>query len=621
VNPEGGAGIVSPELAWAAYLLAGWWDPEGRELPAPGAPADAGQVAALLRSNSTPLLALAGDTRPAARALLADPAFAAALDEDAGRMAAQQAAFVGIQDAWAAQGIPALFVKALGPPPAFPYTSSNLDILVPRAREDEARRALRDLGYVELRHIEEPHKFLFRRYHAGQIAFDIHLHGRIEWLTEFVDAALWERSVAAPDTDLARLPSPEDGLLIALAHAVYENKAIKLVEMARVRYAARRLAVDWDEVAARAASRGWLQGLALGLKVVGLWEEALYGASALPEGVAARLDGMLGEDLARYAGSLRPALGRAPVRLSFARSKRLYYAKILSDPAMPWSQRIAEATAHTLHGTKLRLHLRSQRPMLVAFDGLDGSGKSVQAEMLAQALALADLRYRTVWARGGSTQALQPVVRLGRRLVGGSHSGPAPTSPDEAETAREARFARPAARRGWGWLVAGQLGLTYLVRVRWPLLRGDIVLADRYLASNLADLAVRTGSSDSVPARLLRRFAPDPDWWFWLDIPPAVAAARKNGDESLRYLEAQARALATVAPRLGAKRIDGAAPPDQSGDRIANLVLRDYLDRYGTLLNVLFASNPRPLPPGWRDDQAPGARPPAGGEQPDPGAP
>jgi hypothetical protein len=92
----------------------------------------------------------------------------------------------------------------------------------------------------------------------------------------------------APDCDPGALPLGfADGVLIALAHAVYENKALKLVELAKVIYAARVLRVDWSAVMAGASHRGWLPGLWFALALCTAWEEQLYGTASLPADVRA----------------------------------------------------------------------------------------------------------------------------------------------------------------------------------------------------------------------------------------------------------------------------------------------------------------------------------------------
>ncbi len=608
---------VDPALAWAAYLLASWWKPD--DAPAPGAEVDPGAIVRVLRRNGVPLLTLADDPRPAATALLRTPPFAAALAEDRASRARQQAAFAPIVASWRAAGIPALFVKAMGPAPTFPYVSSNLDVGVPQVQQNAARKIVRDLGYVELRHIEEPNKFLLRRYHLGASAFDLHIHGRLEWHTEFLDTpAVWQRSRYAPDCDLARVPAAEDGILIALAHAVYENKALKLIELAKVIYAARRLDVDWERVADGARRRAWLPGLWLALALCARWEQQLYGIVSLPETVRACAEQGLPPRLRSYADTLCAGEARAPVRISFVQSKRLFYAKMLADPTLTASERAREVWVHTAYGVHLRLRLRSQRPMLVALDGIDGCGKSAQAELLAHALEISALRHRVVWTRGGSSAALQPIIHLGKRLMGrgsgvtGQGSGgnaTLPRSPSPAEAAREREraglFRHPLARTAWPWLIALELGWSYQWRVRWPLLRGYVVVADRYALSALTDLEVRLDQPDiarSPAGRLLRWLAPRPRHTFWFDVPPDVALARKEGEESADLLLRQAESIRALAAETGATRLDAIAPLDALSDRTVAQVLTGYFNRHHTVLNILFCANPKPLPPEWVED-------------------
>ncbi len=599
------------QLTWAAYLLAGWWG--GPAAPGPQE-VDAAAVVRLLRRNSVPLLTLAGDPRPDAAALLATPAFAAALDEDRRDLACQEVAFGEIVARWQAAGIPALFVKALGPQPTFAYTSSNLDVLVPQAQQDAARKIVRDLGYVELRHIEEPNKFLFRRFHLGESAFDIHVHGRLEWTVSFLDEAeVWQHSRLAPDTALAAVPAAGDAVLITLAHAIYENKSLKLSELAKVLYAASRLEVDWERAIAMARRKGWADGLWFGLVLCDRFEETLYGVRTLPAALLEHAWRELPPRLRAYVEASSGDLRATPLRISFVESKRLFYAKMLADTTLLLRGRLRDTVFHTLAGTRLRLRLRSQRPMLIALDGLDGCGKSLQTQLLDRALTGAAVRHRIVWSRGGSSDALQPFLRLGKRVLSRSRRDlrGALTSEEPAEGAsgapreagRAVLFSHPLVQRLWPWLIALELGVRYLGGIRWPLLRGEVVVADRYLLSALAELGARLGRPNvarSAAGRWLRFLAPTPRHSFWLDVPVAVAAARGGGEESAAHLARQAELLPALAAELGASRIDGTLPPDVISACLVTGVLREYLDAHRTLLNAFFWTNPRPLTVDWQ---------------------
>lgn len=607
-SPSLEAPPLPDDLAWAAYLLAAWWDEQG-VLRAPAAAADPRAVVELLRRNGVPLLTLAQDSRPPAATLLATPVFQAAITEHQNQMLRQQAAFGEIQRRWADCGIPALFVKALGPRPTFPYISSNLDILVPQAQQEQARKVVRDLGYVELRHIEEPNKFLFRRYHLAQSAFDIHIHGRLEWHVEFLDTTqVWQRSVAAPDTGLAVMPAVEDGILIALAHAIYENKTLKLIELAKLIYAARRCAVDWERVVDGAARRGWLPGLWFALASYARWEQQLYGSASLPAEIRARAEAEMPGWCKMAAASLFARPPQAPVSIGFVRSKRLYYEKILSDPSETPLERGRDVIWHTLYGTRVKLRLHSQKPYLIALEGVDGGGKSAQAELFARALAGAALRHRIVWTRGGSSALLRPLLAVGKALLGRSERrGQEGVSADyslpltlaDRETDRGQLFRHPLVRAVWPWLIALELGIVYQGRVRWPLWRGEVVVADRYVLSALMELGARLDHphiETAAAARLLRWLAPRPDCTYCFDVPWETALMRKAGQESADFLQKQVKVLPPLAERLAAFRLDGTQAVDALSDRLIPHALRRYLNRHRTLLNGLFWANPRPLP-------------------------
>jgi len=598
---------LSPELAWAAYLVASWWGKNtvhAATAPSPDGVAPEA-VISILRRNGVPLLTLPGDTRPPAADLLATAPWQVALAEDRARLARQQAAFAEIRAAWAEAGIPALFVKSLGPPPSFPYTSGNLDVLVPQNRQDEARKLVRDLGYVELRHIEEPNKFLLRRYHLGESAFDIHIHGRVEWHVSFLDeAALWQHSTFAPDTNVAAVPSLEDGVLITLAHALYENKAYKLSDLAKVLYATGTRALDWDRMAGTARRKGWLSGFWFALGLCTQMEKVLYGTTTLATKLPKAALASLSRRQRAYLGTLFAGPLDVPVGVSFTVSKRLFYEKMLGDTTQPLATRAKDIVSHTLYGSRVRLHLHSQKPLLISLDGIDGCGKSAQAQLLAKALQKTAIRQRIVWSRGGSSTTLQPLIRLGKTLLGQDKRSSS-HSTAEKETERTALFNRPLVKALWPWLILLETGVPYLWRVGWPLLRGEVVVADRYLLSTLMELGARLDRPDigqTLPGRLLRLLAPRPTYSFWFDVPWQVALARKGGEESPDFLRRQAELLPALAARLSATRLDGTQPLDVLSDQIVTETLRGYLDAHHTLLNSLFWSNPRPLPAAWREE-------------------
>ena len=140
--------------------------------------------------------------------------------------------------------------------------------------------------------------------------------------------------------------------------------------------------------------------------------------------------------------------------------------------------------------------------LLIAFEGLDQSGKQTQAELLRQRLTV-----------GGRT------VRL--------LSFPDYDTPIGAELGR--------ALRGGHEYAADVMQLLYVAnRYEWKdaIARerdaGTILVCDRYLASSVA--YGEAHGLDGAWLAEIQKYLPQPDLTILLDIPPDVSARRKTSD-------------------------------------------------------------------------------------------
>ena len=166
-------------------------------------------VLEVLRGNKVPLLSL-NETAPAS-GFLDRPEVAVALGQDRALLQRLRTEYGRVLEAFGSEDIEGVFIKSVGIPPSFPYTSDNLDVLVPCQQGVRARRALRRIGYVELTNLEEPDKFLLRRFHAGVEVATVHVHTHVGWCVSFFDEGRYlERSRPSGDDAPIRIPSPED---------------------------------------------------------------------------------------------------------------------------------------------------------------------------------------------------------------------------------------------------------------------------------------------------------------------------------------------------------------------------------------------------------------------------
>jgi dTMP kinase len=177
--------------------------------------------------------------------------------------------------------------------------------------------------------------------------------------------------------------------------------------------------------------------------------------------------------------------------------------------------------------------------LLIAFEGLDQSGKQTQAELLRERLA----------AQGRPVQVLsfpdyQTTIgaEIGRALRGERHY-----------TADVMQLLYVANRYEWKQEIAAARE------------RGEIVVCDRYLASSIA-----YGEAQGLDAAWLgaiQRYLPQPDVTILLDIPPDVSARRKR-DGRDRY-EQDLALLARVRDSYLRQAQGGWARVDANRDRDA----------------------------------------------------
>jgi hypothetical protein len=163
--------------------------------------------------------------------------------------------------------------------------------------------------------------------------------------------------------------------------------------------------------------------------------------------------------------------------------------------------------------------------------------------------------------------------------------------------------------------------IQYTWRVTLPLMRGRVVICDRYVDDSLADWSAYFGEAAverRLAARVLLALTPRPSRAYWLDVPAEVAQSRSPDGLPAHFLDAQAatyRRWADPPPRTpptpqGAvpetrdaaptrlpfphplRRLDGTEGWQEISDQVVYDVLSAYFSHYWTWVNWLFWKNP-----------------------------
>ena len=585
------------ELVAAARLA----DPAARRLIDPREEVDWTAVLDILVANKVPLVGLADDPILAACPLLKLAAFHRAVAEQTGIWSRFRREYGLARDRFLEKGVESVLFKSVGLSPSFPYTSDNMDTLVRPEHIRTAREILVELGYVELRNIEEPLKFLFRKFAGGESVSAIHLHGTVGWGVPFLDDdALWSRVRVSEDDPLVRIPAPGDALLATIAHAFYENKAFKLQDIARIRHCLRRGSVDFPDIERIARERGWEDGLAFCLLLYGRLEDRLYGEQSIPGDALERARHVVAAN-AWLSGRLESVSTRDevrfPFRLSFLFGKIMYYRKVLRDPRRSLAARVRDVWYTLVWGAKLKLRIRGQRGMIVSFSGIDGSGKTVHIRSLVDAFAIAEIDARSYWTRFGSSAR--------EKGSGGARAGKAGASDTAASLERRrGRLRNPVMRFGWLACNLAALVLRYNWRVRLKRRLGGVVICDRYIYDAMVEIGASLPDDPGMSRRaerLLTRTCPRPDVAWLLDVPADVSV-RRQADEggsaaSSEALSRQRSMYLTLAETYGLGIVATRSDPEETTSRVVRETLRAYYRDYRTWVNALLLSNPNQMNP------------------------
>lgn len=235
--------------------------------------------------------------------------------------------------------------------------------------------------------------------------------------------------------------------------------------------------------------------------------------------------------------------------------------------------------------------------MIVCFNGIDGSGKSLQAQRLVDQLNEAGYPAVYVW-NGTRAPITRWFTRMVKRMLGVTKvTTPSPVAPTSSSkeyrsylTQTQQIFKRPVVRNIWLHKSLMEHTIEIWARVLPHLLRGRIVVCDRYIFDTVISIGVLSNLNSEQMARLLHVSTwypvPRPTEWFFLDIAAEVGFQRKDDVPDLLFLERRVPLYRTAANILGMQHLDGTAKPDEIAVNVWQRV-------QGTIQQVSFAVSNR----------------------------
>lgn len=201
----------------------------------------------------------------------------------------------------------------------------------------------------------------------------------------------------------------------------------------------------------------------------------------------------------------------------------------------------------------------AEKGRILVLSGLDGTGKSTQAEILARRLASEGVGVGTVWNRW-KPLASAPLIYLARRRLSAVRDARIADYRNFTESKKN-KMRSPAKRAAWQTMVWIEYAVEVNLRLSRHRSRSRGVICDRYVYDTVVDMAVNFSMGpeelhELCENRLLDLF-PVPSRAILIDIDPRTGSERKNDGTPEEYLADRRELYLEMARLTGAAVIDG----------------------------------------------------------------
>ena len=297
---------------------------------------------------------------------------------------------------------------------------------------------------------------------------------------------------------------------------------------------------------------------------------------------------ILARKLPRTPGFLE-SKHRERIRATLSEDSHAFARARERAPAWHLVRELRRLEARYTRGSRNRRPLsylrRPRRGAIIAFSGLDGAGKSTQAQALSASLTALGYESEVRWAPIGQNAGLRRFASAAKRA--GSRLPVGPLAGVRGEAVESHLLSRsepgtpafgPSRRLASGiWSTVTTLGNAIALRraAHGTGTRGRIVIYDRYVLDSVVDLRFRYAPEARLRFHeaLIRALAPTPARVYLLDLSPEVAHRRKP-DWSLDQTRLRAGLYRREHAVLGVRLLDAG----RSADDLSREILQDVLD-------------------------------------------
>ena len=216
-----------------------------------------------------------------------------------------------------------------------------------------------------------------------------------------------------------------------------------------------------------------------------------------------------------------------------------------------------------------------KRSHLIVLTGIDGSGKTTQAQLLVATLKHAGIHVTYVWTRWEQI-LVKPLTRKWKSNLK-KDTGYSDGRAKENKQKKQQLLSNPFFRWVWLGLFFVDYGLQILVKVRLRLLRKGLLISDRMFYDSLIDQVINLGNNtewllDNLDSPWMKIVFPTPDMVLYIDCPEDIAFSRKDDAPDIEYLADRRELYKYLAEKYRWFCIDGTLPVNEIASQIKNMI-------------------------------------------------
>lgn len=221
-----------------------------------------------------------------------------------------------------------------------------------------------------------------------------------------------------------------------------------------------------------------------------------------------------------------------------------------------------------------------RRKCLIAFTGIDGSGKTTQAKMLVESLMKNDMKVSYIRSKW-EPFFLRPLIKKWKDR-GTTHASNAKKGNYDNKKRKQKLLGNPVVRKLWLGAFLIDYGLQILIKIRSRLLSKGLIISDRIFYDSIIDQAINLGDSkdlilDKLDFFWMKILFPRPNIVFYIDCPENIAFSRKHDEftPNIEYLIDRRKLYLELSEKYNWITIDGTLPIEDIAAGIKNKVYND----------------------------------------------